>query len=53
MENQPQATQPERQSETTDDYRALVKKIADKVWELWKKDLRYGRDRQGTANRKT
>jgi hypothetical protein len=35
-----------------EEYQALVRKIADRVWELWRKDMRQSQERQGQVRRR-
>jgi hypothetical protein len=39
----------EQQPPTTDpaDYEKMVKRVADKVWEMWREELRRERERRG------
>lgn len=38
----------ERQPNEADDYRRLVQQVADKVWLLWREELRRDRERRGS-----
>ena len=33
------------------EYQELVRKIADRVWEMWQKDLRQGKERRGSGRK--
>jgi hypothetical protein len=33
------------------EYQELVRKIADRVWEMWRQDLRQGQERRGSERK--
>ncbi len=33
------------------EYQQLVRKIADRVWEIWREDLRQGKERRGSERK--
>lgn len=35
----------------TQEYQELLRKVAERVWELWREDLRRGQERQGKVRR--
>jgi len=35
----------------TQDYQTLVRKIADRVWELWRQELRQSQERRSQGRR--
>jgi hypothetical protein len=38
----------EKQFTTPEEYRKLVQRVADKVWILWRAELRHERERRGS-----
>jgi len=52
-----QDEQPQSDNQKTDDqqnseeYRELVRQVADQVWKLWKEQLNHERERRGDVHR--
>jgi hypothetical protein len=38
-------------SAKSQEYQELVRKIADRVWEMWRQDLRQGKERRGSERK--
>jgi hypothetical protein len=47
----PPENKPKDKTDKNQDYQQLVRKIADRVWEMWQEDMRRGRERRGQVRR--
>jgi hypothetical protein len=43
----PEAPPKEKKVKETADQQALMKKVAERVWQLWQQDMRHNRERTG------
>jgi hypothetical protein len=43
----PANNQPKDSAAKAQEYQELVRKIADRVWELWRRDMRQNQERRG------
>lgn len=43
--------QQDNQATKSKDYQELIRQVAQKVWEMWREDLRHERERRGGMNR--
>jgi hypothetical protein len=43
----PANNQPKDSAVKAQEYQQLVRKIADQVWELWRRDMRHNQERRG------
>ena len=43
--------QPKDSAAKGQEYQELVRKIADRVWEIWRKDMRQNQERRGPGRR--
>lgn len=47
----PANNNPKDSAAKAQEYQELVRKIAERVWELWRQDLRQGQERRGSGRR--
>lgn len=47
----PEKNNPTNNPAKGQEYQELVRKIADRVWEMWREDLRHGKERRGSERK--